>query len=208
MANMILYGHEESGHSYKVALALALGAIEHEFRWVNVHAPREDRRPDFREVSRFGEIPVLVDDGVALAQSNAILLHLAERHRILGGETKERLAQSREWLFWEANRIGFSLANLRATIRYEPVHDHDPGALAWLRRRFQNDAERLDAELSKKAFLVGDAVSVADVSCSAYLFFAHEAGVEPSTWPNIRRWMDRIRALPGFAAPAELMRRP
>ena len=206
MANLILYGHEESGHSYKVALALALGRIGHEFRWVDVHAPREQRRTDFQAVSRFGELPVLVDDGVALAQSNAILLHLAERHRVLGGETKERLAQSREWLFWEANRIGISLANIRSMIRFEP--GHDPGALEWLRRRFQQDAERLDAELSKKPFLLGEAVSVADASCSAYLFFADEAGIEPSTWPNVRRWMDRITSLPGFRVPTELMRKP
>ena len=206
MSSLILYGHEESGHSYKVALALALGGIEHEFRWVDVHAPREKRRADFRAVSRFGEIPILVDDGLPLAQSNAILLYLAERYRVPGGETEQRLAESREWLFWEANRIGISLANIRSMIRFDPTHDL--GALEWLRRRFEQDAERLDAELSKKSFLLGDSVSVADVSCSAYLFFSHEAGIDPSTWPNIRRWLDRIMALPGFLPPAEAMRKP
>ncbi|HEX4339032.1 MAG TPA: glutathione binding-like protein [Polyangiaceae bacterium] len=133
------------------------------------------------------------------------MLHLAERSRALGSETEHRLAQAREWLFWEANRIGISLANIRSMLRFEPAHD--PGALEWLRHSFQRDAERLDAELSTKPFLLGDAVTIADISCSAYLFYAHEAGIDPAMWPNIQRWLDRITALPGFALPTELMRR-
>jgi glutathione S-transferase len=55
--------------------------------------------------------------------------------------------------------------------------------------------------------ILGIVVTVADVSCSAYLFLAHEAGIDPSAWPNIQRWLDRISALPGFRLPPDLMRK-
>src|SRR5262245_36527683 len=87
----ILYGHPESGHTYKVALTLELAGISFEYRWVDVFKPRGERRADFEAASRFGEIPVLVDDGAPMAQSDAILLHLAGKHRALGGETPARL---------------------------------------------------------------------------------------------------------------------
>jgi glutathione S-transferase len=206
MSPLILYGHEASGHSYKVALALALTGLEYDFRWVDVHAPRSERRADFQAVSRFGEIPVLIHDGRTLAQSNAILLHLMEHYGFLGGETAEGRDESRQWLFWEANRIGFSLSNIRSMLCEEP--SYDPAALEWLRKRFEQDVERLEVELSRKAFLLGTSVSVADVSCSAYLFFAKEAGIDPSTWPNISRWLERLMALPGYRPPTDLMRRP
>ena len=72
----ILYGHPESGHTYKVALALELAGIPFDYRWVDVFKPREQRPADFQAASRHGEIPVLID-GVPLVQSNAILLHVA-----------------------------------------------------------------------------------------------------------------------------------
>jgi glutathione S-transferase len=83
---IILYGHPESGHTYKVALTLALAGIPHEYRWVDVFRALEQRSAEFQAASRYGEIPVLVDT-IYQGQPNAILLHLAERHRTLGGET-------------------------------------------------------------------------------------------------------------------------
>lgn len=120
---MILYGHHESGHAFKVALALALGEIPYEFRWVDLQLPREMRPSDIRAVCKFGEVPALIDDGRVMIQSNAILLHLAHTYRCSGGKGYEQYALAREWLFWEANRVGFALAN--------PV----PLTYSWLRTR-------------------------------------------------------------------------
>jgi glutathione S-transferase len=206
VSSLILYGHHESGHAYKVALALAIAGIEYEYRWVDILAPRDERRADFRAVSKFGEVPVLVDAGSPMAQSNSILLHLARRFRRLGGETEERLSLSGEWLFWEANRVGFSLANLRALIRREFEREPSPEVIDWLRERLHQDVERLNAELSANSFLLGTAISVADISCSAYLFFADEAGVDLASWPSVGRWMERIRSQPGWKDPHVLMR--
>jgi glutathione S-transferase len=201
----VLYGHPESGHSYKVALALSMLELSYEYRVVDVFAPRNERAPDFRAASPFGEIPVLVVDGVPLAQSNAILLHLMRRTRRLGGETEARADQVQQWLFWEANRIGIALGNYRAFVRKEFGDTAAPEVVAWFKERVESSAERLDRELSNRAFLLGDSLSVADLSCSAYLFLAHEAGVDVAAWPGVHRWLDRIASQRGFRPITELM---
>jgi glutathione S-transferase len=114
MPTPILYVHRESGHSYKVALALRLMGVAFEQRAVDLNLPRAERDADFRAASLHGEVPVLVDDsGLAVSQSNVILDHLARRHgRLDGGSDAER-TRVREWLGWEANRLAMSFPHLR-----------------------------------------------------------------------------------------------
>jgi glutathione S-transferase len=202
MAAPILYGNLESGHSYKVRLALTLLGIDHEYRIVDLDQPHEQRRADFRAVSPYGEVPVLVDDGVPLAQSNAILLHLARRSGRLGGELDQDLLT--QWLFWEANRIGISVANLRHVLRWVP---QTPDAVkAWLRARAVADLGHLDRVLAAKPFILGSSVTVVDLSCSGYLFWPDQAELDLREWPAVAAWLDRIRALPRWAAPYDLMK--
>ena len=205
---LVFYGHPESGHSYKVALALSMLELPHEYRWVNVFAPRDQRAADFRAVSPFGEIPILVVDGVPLAQSNAILLHLMRRTRRLGGETEALADQVQQWLFWEANRIGIALGNYRAFVRKEFGDETAPEVVAWFKARVEGSAERLDHQVSNRPFLLGDSITVADLSCSAYLFLAHEAGIDVTVWPRAHQWLERIASQRGFRLMAELMSTP
>lgn len=107
-----LYGSLQSGHSYKVRMALLLWNLPHDYRSIDLSVPAAERDPEWRRASRFGEVPVLICSGRALCQSNAILLHLARTHGILGWERDPELVG--EWLFWEANRIGLSLPNYRS----------------------------------------------------------------------------------------------
>jgi glutathione S-transferase len=200
---MILYGHPESGHTYKVALALKLLGQAVDYRWVDVFAPRDQRDPEFQRLSRFGEIPLLVDDGTPYVQSNSILLHIAGKFGRFGGETPERLAQVRERLFWESNRIGISLPNLRHYLRFEPGMA-PPGVLDWLRGRMDADLAALNRDLADQRFLVADQVSVADFSCVAYLLY-EDVGLDLSRWPAMYAWMQRIRALPGWRDAATLL---
>jgi glutathione S-transferase len=115
----ILYCHRESGHSYKVALALTLIGVPFEQRPVDLNLPREQRPEDFRRASMFGEVPALIDeDGLAVSQSNAILDHLTRRYRALDGNAPAAQTRVREWLSWEANRIAMSLPHLRFSRRF------------------------------------------------------------------------------------------
>lgn len=203
MTKPILYSNRESGHSYKVALALALMGVPFEQRAVDLNLPRERRPEDFRRVSLFGEVPVLVDgDGLAVCQSNAILDHLARRYGALDGATPAARTRVREWLSWEANRIAMSLPHLRFSRRFTPAGEM---LEAYWAARTQADLERLDRSLRDDAFLAGDAPTVADVSCCGYLFWADQAGVDLAPWPALAAWLDRIRSLPGWQAPYDLL---
>jgi len=199
----ILYCHHESGHSYKVALALSLIGVSFEQRPVDLNLPRDRRDADFRAVSKCGEVPVLVfDDGLAVCQSNAILDTLARRTGRLDGANDNERVHVREWLAWEANRIAMSLPHLRFSRRVTPA-----GAAleAWFSERMHADLDRLERALRESAFLVGDAASIADISCCGYLFWADQANVDIGQWPALAGWLDRIRAQPGWHSPYDLL---
>lgn len=200
---LILYGNRESGHSYKVRLMLALTQTPHEYRPVDIQLPREERPAEFREVSRYGEVPVLVDRSQPYVQSNAILLHLAQRTMKFYGRDAVDHDQVREWLFWEANRIGISVPNLRFALRWIP--DTRPDVLDWLRARAVADLDRMNAEFAARRFLLGEMPTVADLSCCGYLYWADQAGIDLAPWPHVRRWLDDIAALPGWQQPYDLM---
>jgi glutathione S-transferase len=199
----VLYCNRESGHSYKVALALRLAGVPFEQRGVDLNLPREARPEDFRAVSLFGEVPVLVDeDGLAVCQSNAILDHVARRYGKLDGRTPAARTRVREWLAWEANRLAMSFPHLRFSRLFTRA---DPALEAWWSARMHADFDCLDRHLRERAFVVGDAPTIADVSCCGYLFWTDQAGVDLAPWPALARWLARIRSLPGWQAPYDLL---
>lgn len=202
MPQLVLYGNRESGHSYKVKLALSLLGLEHDYRSVDLSVDRGNRPPDFREVSRYGEVPVLVTEDGPIVQSNAILMYLARMTGRLRGECdRDRTV---EWLFWEANRIGFSVPNLRFARTFATGTSAE--VIAWLEARARADLDRLNEEFRhKEGFLLGPTVSIADIACCAYLFWPERTGLDFARWENVAAWLGRIRALPGWAHPYELL---
>lgn len=203
MTKPILYCNRESGHSYKVALALALMHVPCEQRVVDLNLPRDERPEDFRRASLFGEVPVLVDDsGLGICQSNVILDHLARRYRQLDGVTPTARTRVREWLAWEANRLAMSFPHLRFSRRFMRM---DPALETWWLERMRADFDRLEAALRDNPFIVGTAPTIADVSCCGYLFWADQADVDLAPWPAILAWLDRLRSQPGWQAPYDLL---
>ena len=201
--DLILYGNRESGHSYKVRLALTLMHVPHEYHRIDINLPHEQRPAEFRAVSRFGEVPVLVDRGQVYVQSDAILLHLAQQeHKFYGRDAIDH-DQVREWLFWEANRIGISIPNLRFALRWLP--HTKPEVLDWLRTRALADLGRMNDEFSQRKFLLGDFPTVADLACCGYLYWLDQAGLDIARWPAVARWLADISALPDWRHPYDLM---
>jgi glutathione S-transferase len=199
---MLLYGSTDSGHSYKVRSFLLLAGIAHEYRWIDLSKPRTERPPDFVAASKFGEVPVLVDDGHALCQSNAILVYLMQKTRQFSGHASERQAVL-EWLSWETNRVGFSVPNLRFALLWQKQPDE---VLAFLRRRAQADLRTLDSFLSSSEYLLPSGLTVADISSSAYLFWLSQVGVSESDYPQIQRWLSALRTFPGWCHPDEALK--
>ena len=198
---LTLYGSLQSGHAFKVRLALSIAGLAHDYHEIDIDSPRESRPEGFRKAARFGEVPTLVADGNAMVQSDAILCWLAEETGRFGGETRQRLQRVREWLFWEANRIGMCLPQLRWGRAIEPG-SIAPDALAFLQARYDLDVARLDRELSDgRGFIVDDEPTVADFSLCGYLVFADEAKVMVPA--HVRGWLDRLKSLPGWRDPLE-----
>jgi glutathione S-transferase len=204
----LLYGSTDSGHSYKVRLFLLLAGVPHRYEWVDLGTPRPQRPAAFRVASRFGEVPVWVDaEGRSLCQSNAILVQLARQTGRLAGAPRQ-WPQVTEWLGWEANRIGFSLPNLRVARHWAP---QPPDVDAWLLRRTLADLAVLDVALDSAAanggtwLLPGDGPTIADLSCAAYLYWLHQAGLDVADYPAIGRWLAALAAQPGWQHPDQAL---
>jgi glutathione S-transferase len=202
--DFILYAHPESGHSYKVKLMLEAAGIPHAFHIVDLRLPRAQRAEPFRSLSPFGEVPLLLHKGQVLAQSNAILHYLALHTGRWGAETPARLNKALQWLFWEANRLGLSLPNVRFANKFG-AQSYPQGSLSWLEARLDLDIQRLADEFKDgRRFILDDTPSVADFSLCTYLFWADQAGL---TLPAaLADWLERIRQLPGWQAPYPMMR--
>jgi glutathione S-transferase len=198
---MLLYGSTHSGHSYKVRSLLLLAGVAHEYRWIDIGLPRAERPAAFVAASKFGEVPVLVDDGRPLCQSNAILIHLARDRGLFCGQPEE-WQSILEWLSWETNRIGFSVPNLRFALLWQR---QPPDVLAYLESRAVADLQVLDKVLSETEYLLPSGPTIADISCSAYLFWLSQAGLSDEDHPNVRRWLLSLRNLPGWMHPDEAL---
>lgn len=197
---MKLYGSDQSRHSYKVRLFLTLAQIEHEYIWVDLMLARKDRPADFMVAAKHGEVPVLIDGDLTICQSNAILQHLAEKTGQYAGNHEVN-----EWLSWEANRIGFSLPNYRfARIWQKPPQE----IMDYLLGRLLFDLKILNKNLDGKNYLVADSLTIADLSNSAYMFWLDDVGIDVNEYPNVKRWLNNIAALPHYQPPTILMAKP
>ena len=197
-----LYSHPESGHSYKVKLALSVLGLPHQDRVVNIALPPAQRAVDFQQVAQFDEVPVLLHGNAVLVQSNAILLYLARHTGRWGGESAERLQHTTQWLFWEANRLGLSLPHLRFARRFDAA-SYPSGTLDWLRHRFAQDIARLAHTLRDgQPFVLGEHPSMADISLSGYLWWADQAGL--TLPPAVQVWLARLSQQPGWLSPADM----
>ncbi len=181
---------------------MLLEGIEHRYSAVDISLPRDQRPDDFRRVSLFGEVPVLLHDDQALVQSNAILLHLVRFRSRSDVGAKKQWDEITSWLFWEANRIGRSYPNLRWYRKFENAGD--PGLIAWFESTAKSDLRRLNDELADKPFLLG-VFSVVDISCAGYLLYGDDVGIDMRHYPHVSDWLERIRSLPGWQHPFACM---
>jgi glutathione S-transferase len=198
-----IYGHCDSGHTYKVCLFLSLAGLPYNYMPIDVFAPLSERPQEFRAISRFGEVPVLVHKSFRIAQSNAILLYLASATERFGGVDAHSTVSITEWLFWEMSRLNLAVANLRYALRFEESPSADVVSL--FRTRAEVALSQLDAQLQGSKFIVGPQLTIADISCAGYLFWADQAHLDLSRYANVPRWLADIKRLHGWRPPEELL---
>lgn len=203
MTDLVLYGHPDSGHACKVALALSLAGLEHRAVWVDIWAAPWTRPAEFLAASPFAEVPLLTIDGVPHVQSGAILLEIASRFRCLGGESAEGLRRGRELLMWEANRIGMCLPQL-IEARRVAGEGFAPGAVDWLKGRYESDSSRFGILLGDAPFFHGTTPGIGDCAIWGYTQWLSQAGVEAT--PAMAGWLERMRGLAAMKSPDAFFR--
>jgi glutathione S-transferase len=192
---MLLYDSPVSGNCYKVRLLLALLGAEYERREVDV-VDRSDRLELLGQLNPGLRVPTLVlDDGRALAESNAIVWYLALGTRYLPADRFDA-AKVLQWMFFEQ----YSHEPNIAVVRFWVAIAAAPAPEAEVEARRRGGYEALDAmerELAEREFLVAGCYTIADIALYAYTHVAGEGGFSLSGYPAIRAWLDRVAGQPG-----------
>lgn len=203
---MELYCFGESGHSYKVALALTLAGQDWTARFVDFFAG-ETRSEGFRAVNEMGECPVLIDGDRTMTQSGVILDYIVQKTGKLGGCSDEETREILRWLLWDNHKLSSQAGMLRFLMNFLPAEKRPQEVIGFVGVRLQSAFKVLDAHLAGRDWIVGSSVTVADLTCCGYLFYPEEFQFDRKAYPNIDRWLDRIAALPGWQHPYDLMPR-
>lgn len=194
----------ESGNAYKCALALTLAGMDWEPVFVDFFQGAT-RTPEFRALNPMGEVPVLVDGDTVLTQSGVILDYISSKTGRLGGRSAAERREVLRWLFWDNHKLSTQAGTVRFLMNFLPAEKRPEGVVPFLQGRLRAAYGVLDAHLAGRDWIVGDAPTVADLSCCGYLYYPEPFGFDRADWPHIAAWLDRIAALPGWKAPYDLM---
>jgi glutathione S-transferase len=190
-----LYGFRLSGHCHRVELLLSLLGLGYRRTEVDL-AAGEHKRPAFLAKNAFGQVPVLEDGALTLADSNAILTYLAlcydQDRRFMPGDAAGA-ARMQRWLSVAAGPLAQGPASARAGKLFGSPVDV-PRAQGLAAQLFAV----LEAELTTAPFLAGERATLADVACYAYVARAPEGGVDLKPYTALERWLARVEQLPGF----------
>ncbi|KRB86085.1 glutathione S-transferase [Sphingomonas sp. Root710] len=186
---MHIYGDSISGNCLKVKWTADLLGIRYE--WIETSVLKGDTRtPDFLAMNPAGQVPLIrYADGGTLAQSNAIILTLAEGSRLIPADARAR-ARMLEWLFWEQYSHEPYVAVARFQLHYlgKSPTELDPKIV----ERGKGALKLLDETLSGVDYLAGDALTLADIALVAYTRVAHEGGFDLADYPAVQRWVARV----------------
>jgi glutathione S-transferase len=202
-----LHGSPHSLPTYRVALMLRLCHEGFTFRYVSFQRGMH-LTPEFRALSRWGQVPVIEHKGRVFVQSAAILEYLARTLGRFGAGGDEARQRIQEWLFWDADRLMpplFSWYSVELGRRKLLPLSFDPVLVAEFDRKGRAGLDCLDEYLSGRHFLVGEAATIADICCYSDIAFARLSGKNLRSWRNVIAWARRIEALPGFAEPLDLL---
>lgn len=195
-----LYRHPLSGHAHRAELMLALLGLR--FEAVDIDLVNgEQKSAGFLAKNPFGQVPVLEDGDITIADSNAILVYLASRYGAQAGgdhaghwwpHDPVQAAHVQRWLAVAAGPLlnGPGLARVEVLFK----RPRDPQRHAAAARLFSV----MEQHLAAQPFLVGTHPSIADIAMYTYTAHAPEGGVPLQPYPHLQAWLARIKALPGF----------
>lgn len=183
---MKIYGDLNSGNCLKVKWVCDRLALAYAWQEVDI-LKGESRTAEFLAFNPWGQVPtVILDDGRALTQSNAIIRYLARGSALIPDDAFDQAGMD-AWLFWEQNSHEPFVAGCRFQTVYlgKPVSGLDPDKV----RRGYLALDHMERHLQVARFLVGDRISIADVALLAYTRVAHQGGFDLGRYDAIRRWI-------------------
>ena len=204
MAEYQLLCFGESGNSYKAALYLELVGADWEPVFVDFFNGAA-RTPEFRGENVMGEAPILRHDGLTLTQSGVILDYLVERFGEFGPETPEERREIWRWILFDNHKFTSYLATRRFQLTM--LKTGETPVTEFFAGRVKAAFAALEAHLADRTYVVGERLTIADLSLSGYLHYGDELHWDVGAYPAISAWLDRIRATPGWKPPYELMPR-
>lgn len=197
MSTLRIFGDRVSGNCLKVLWVAQRTGRPHE--WTDIDIMKgESRTLEYLAMNPWGQVPVvLLEDGRPLAQSNAIMLHLAEGTDLIPADAYDR-AKMFEWLFWEQYSHEPTVAVVRFKVKYQgmAVADVDPALI----QKANNALAYMQAHLKHRAFFVGERLSLADIALVAYTRMAGEGGLVLADYPAVGAWIGRVEAELGLPA--------
>lgn len=202
---MKLHCFGESGNAYKAAITLQMAEVD----WAPVFVDffkGEARSDDFNKINPMGEIPVLTDGDLTLAQSGAIQQYIADVTGKFGGTGMQKYEVLR-WVLWDNHKLSSPAGMVRFLLIFLPEEKRPQGVIKFTQGRLQAAYAVLDAELEGRDWLVGGNVTLADLSCCGYLYYEEPFGFDRAAWPNIDAWLTRLSEQPGWKHPYDLMQR-
>lgn len=189
-----LYRHPLSGHAHRVELMLSLLGLPIERVDVDLMKGAH-KTPEFLALNRFGQVPVIDDNGTVLADSNAILTYLAVKYANGQWLPSDAVAQAKvqRWLSVAAGQISAGPATARLITVFGTKHDAEDTI-----KRSHALLEVMEDELGASRFLAGDNPTIADVAAYTYVAHAPEGNVDLTPYAKVRAWLSSIEALPNF----------
>ena len=199
-----LYCMGESGNAYKAAIALELSGLKWEPVWVDFFGG-ETRTPEFRAINPMGEVPVMIDGDTTLTQSGVMQDYISSKTGKLGGGSAAERREILRWQFWDNHKLSSVAGMTRFLMNFLPADKRPAEVIAFHQGRLKSAYQVLDHALTDRDFLVGNGLTVADLSCCGYLFYPEPFGFDRADWPNIDAWLTRISETPGWKHPYDLM---
>src|SRR6185437_1175562 len=207
MAEYELHCFAQSGNCYRAALMLNLIGADWEPKWVDFFGTMVQRSPAYRdEINEMGEAPVLVHGKKTLSQSGVILTYLANRSGQYKPQGEDEELEALRWIIFDNQKVNGFLGPYRFLKNFAKPAGAPPVMDAF-KARALGALGIVNKRLEKTPFLVGDRPTTADVSLTGYLYYpAEEFGFDiAKDYPAIASWLQRMRALPGWAHPYDLM---
>ena len=207
MSEYELYCFAQSGNAYRAALMLNLIGADWKPVFVDFFGKMVQRTPEYRtQVNEMGEAPVLAHGDRKLTQSGVILTYLARRSGKYLPQGEDEEMEALRWIIFDNQKVNGFLGPYRFLKNFaKPAGD--PAVMAFLKARIDGNLAIVDKRLAGRSWMLGKRPTIADISLCAYLYYpAEEFGFDiAGQHKNIAAWLDRIKALPGWKHPYELM---